>query len=1509
MPWEIVEEEPIIKTTEELFGRKKKPKGHWEFEEVKEPIIKTTKELFGKEEKPRGHWEVVQEEKDILKSLGVGLPEEKDKNQDETSILNSMGVGLLKQKGRWIFEPVEEGKEPKGHWQIVEEPSKISPLKIGLETLGQTAKDIFREGVIGPLEAAGQLTSGLLSFPVHLAAKLGIKTISGKSWVEAEQEARKVSSLIPSPEITTESGKLISEVAGAPFAGLGWIREQIPKAMGVQDEPETSEALKTMFDIGIFTIPSIKRAVISEAGFIKGKLFKEAIKSTPEIPEQIKTIVDKIPDEQTVDLRPAAERIKAKTISAETFKGEQAYKERVHAPIAKTEEQLAQEAFQEKIRQETYGEPTAKGVRIEKGYPPEYIAEQNRILAEQEKIVQAEAEILKRTGKTEAEINQFIKNDFMDGEKLRDTTKNVMAGKIDLDSAAKDIAGWIDATTGKAGERGIRVPTTVEEIAQRKALLEEQAKIVAEKGALTPAADAETSIRRYLEGKTPQEQSDLLTERKQYVVHEIKWEEDARTLSELFKEEDAINKLLKEIDTTGKILPAKEIGMGEITPEEMTGTRTINEITRLEKEEKEKGTLPGIGLSIEQQAGPKVKGKFEFKDPEIEKRFETAKGIPKKTLPQRVIDSFITLKNKATRTYENLPNKAQFIEAKTALKTLAKQSPVTSYKTLRILHDITLDLDKESLNQFRRKVILADLYQEARKGHDLPFGFTAESIVDELKRIDTAIEKSPEIKDALAKRERVWKAVKDDYVFWADKAGFEVEDRLKRADYYRHQILEYARAKGVATTGKRLRTPTGRGFLKGRAGSEYDINTDYFEAEHEILGQMLYDTEVMKTIDRLRKNYDISAQVKKGAKEKRLLDWRENVPQGYAAWQPREGNVFYQTDTIPARVAEQILEGELTDLDVVKEKLNKSLAVGQKRAEWVIPTELAKTLDNLKGERPNWLTKLSSKALRGWKVWTLISPRRVFKYNIRNLSGDADAVFVGNPSAFRKVPVAMKELYDVLVLNKPMSENMKTWFERGGVETTLQAQELGDIKALRLFQRFYDQKGNLKSLPEKTWKAYWKTARLGTDFRESILRYASFLDYKEQVLSSAEGRPRNFGGSLPQEIMALKDPNDKAFRLSNELLGPYDEISELGQVIRKHVFPFWSWQELNFRRYVRFFKNAARDNAVCSTIGRKLLATGLKTPYLILRTGRFALKAAALWGMLQAYNQLKFPEEEEDLPTEVKGRPHIILGRGKDGKVKYFSRVGALGDFLDWFGLDDLPNKISSLVNGKKSLKDTAIEMAESPVNKFAQGLNPFLKTPMELITRRAIFPDISNPKTIRDRGEYLAKTLGLENEYREIAGKPARPYSESLPQAIIYETDPLESAYYEIQDKKREFLKKFGKAGEGFWLSPRGNALFNMKLAHRYKDKVAAEKYLRQYLHYHALEFEAGTKNEKELAASVKQGILQAIFSMYPLYGLSAKEQLKFIVGLDEDEKKTLAKALRFYSETLIGATNTEQK
>jgi len=1048
----------------------------------------------------------------------------------------------------------------------------------------------------------------------------------------------------------------------------------------------------------------------------------------------------------------------------------------------------------------------------------------------QAKIIKTEAEILKATNKSSEHISEFIKNDFMDGERLREVTNEVIAGKKTQPEATKEIKGLIEDTVGAEGFRKVSVREVETRVAQLKERLGETKDL----------------------GKKRIIQAD-------------------------------IEKLKAQLK-------------GEKIPEILL-------------ERPEKPVEPRKpGLAVEQvEPIPRVE-KFRFEDPEIEKRFEAAKGIPKPTLPQRAKDTIVSIKNKITRTYEHLPNTAEFIEAKTALKTLAKQSGRTSDSALRTLQGITIRLKRPTQDLFRRKVILDDLAREADAGHDLPFGFTKEIVTNEKARLDAKIGTIPEITDAISKRDRIWEALKNDYIHWAKKAGLDLENKLDKVDYFRHQVLEYARAKGMSVTGKRLRIPKKRGFLKERKGSEFDINTDYFEAEYEVMAQMLYDIEVYRTIDRLEQ-FDISKKVKADAKKQGLEDWHTAIPEGHVEWQPREGNVFYLADTIPSRIAEDILAGGLEDMGVVREALTKSLAMGRKRKAWVVKKELARTLNDLTQRKPpNWLGKLNKKILRGWKVWTLISPRRLVKYNIRNLTGDADAAFVGNPRGFKKTPQAVIELLDVYAADKPMTKEMREWFNRGGMETTLAAQELGDIKGLRIFQKFYESKGGIEKVPLKAWKKYWRTARLTTDFREAILRYANYLDYLEQIKKSPDGKPKSYGGSLREEINGLKDPRDKAFRLSNELLGPYDEISVFGQGIREHAYPFWSWKELNFRRYVRLFKNAARDNAVTSAVGRKLLTTAVKTPYLALKVGKFAVAATAFWSLCQVWNHTMYPDLEEQLPDDVKGRTHLIFGQDEDGKTIYFSRLGALGDFLEWFGLDAAPNMVSAYLSGKKSLKDIAGDMTKAPVNQVVQGLSPFIKTPMEIATRRALFPDAFDPKTIRDRGMHIARSLALENEYRAIMGKPAKPYVETLPLAAIYKSDPLEAAYHEVFDMKGDYLKKFGKRGEGFWLTPRGSALYDMKIAHRYGDKKAEQKALEDYIKWHMVEAQTTGKTREEIEKSIIQGLTNTLRNMHPLSGMNEKERIAFLESLDKGDLEVIVKAIKFYNNVLLEKTSLEE-
>ena len=973
--------------------------------------------------------------------------------------------------------------------------------------------------------------------------------------------------------------------------------------------------------------------------------------------------------------------------------------------------------------------------------------------------------------------------------------------------------------------------------------------------------------------------------------------------------------------TEKEIAKAREAGLVEELPptkkkpvsfeEEIGGeyTRVVEEINR-EIEKKQVGQEPKLGLAVEMvEPVPRV-GKFKFKDAEIESRFETAKGVPREPLMDRARRNLISLKHKATRTFEHLPNVAEFIEAKTALKTLARQRATQAYNTLNTLRGITINFRGKpaQMDMFRRKVILEDLAREAEIGHDLPFGFTKESVTAELSRLDAATKPYKAITDALGRRRRVWDAVTNNYVKYAKKAGVDLEGKLEKPDYFRHQVLEYARLKGIAETGKRLRKPGKRGFLQERKGSEFDINTDYFEAEYEVMSQMLYDIEVYKTVKAIEKNYDISKKVRAEAKAEGLENWHDAIPEGYEVWQPKEGNTFYFADTISSRIAQDIMNDALTDIGVVKDGLKKAMAMGGKRKEWVIKSELAKTLTDLtQREKPSWMGKLNKKILRAWKVWTLISPRRHVKYNLRNMTGDADAALVGNIRGFKKSPKAVSDLYDFYVLDKPMKGEFKEWHNRGGMETTLQAQELGDIKGLKWFKEFSDKKGGIQNLPEKVWKKYWRGARLSTDFREAILRYANYLDYLDQV-KVGKGKPKNYGASLPWEIDALKNPRDKAFRLSNELLGAYDEISVFGQGIREQVFPFWSWKELNFRRYVRLFKNATRDNKTAMGMAKGILPVISRTPVLALKFGRFAIKATAFWSALQVWNHTMFPEEERLLPDNVKGRAHVIFGRDDDGNIVYFSRLGALSDFLEWFGLDAAPQLVTEWLNGKKSIKDIGKHMMKAPVNQVVQGLHP-VKGVFEVMLRRSLFPDAFDPKTIRDRGLHIARSMALENEYKAIQGKPGKPYVETLPLFAVYHVDPFESAYHEAFDMKNEYLKKFGKRGEGFWMTPRGDALYNMKLAHRYGDKKSEDKYYADYVKLHAIEGEAIGKTRKEVEDAIEQGKLTSFLNMHPLSGMSEKERVAFVISLNEEEIEIMVKAVRFYNDVLIGASKVDIK
>ena len=976
---------------------------------------------------------------------------------------------------------------------------------------------------------------------------------------------------------------------------------------------------------------------------------------------------------------------------------------------------------------------------------------------------------------------------------------------------------------------------------------------------------------------------------------------------------------------------------------------------------------------------------FSSADSEIEARVrEAKKGLQPATIGQRIKDHVGEVWKLVSREFEHLPDTAQFSVLRNDLLRLQKYKGIAADKIQRDLADIIKPLSRKQYDQFEWKALLSDLSREAEQGHALPFGYTPEKVQDDLDRINEVVERDPKVKEAWAKRQQLWDRIKGDYQGSMDAIGFDVSKKLTKQDYFRHQVLEHAKERAVSGTGSKIRTPTGRGFLKSRKGSTYDINANYVQAEFEVMAQMVYDTQLAKVIKNVDRHYNIRKELEAQAKaenkssladliakdeetgamietqlqefKKRMgmhmamlkkalelekddevsmkqvaeiaddlespgnpsargflkavnerkayiqdllgpkyMTWDRLIPETHQLWQPREGNVFYMADSIPANLAKALQEGMLAEAGFPIEKLRKVLAQGGAREEYVIPNEAAETLDNLSKPKPNWFVEANRQLLGHWKQLMLIAPRRVIRYNVRNLTGDADALFVGNPSAFKMVPRAAKELIPVIFKDEKLSGEAKQWAERGGYGTTLQFQELGDLNDLKAFQKTLDRssKGGILSIPAKVFNGYWKAARLATDHREAMFRYAAYLDYLKQMQEN-NGRPKNFGASKPETVMALPDIRDRAFKLSNELLGAYDRVSAAGHTIRNFWIPFYSWMEVNATRYLQLTKNAIN----AGNGGQIKRGAFMSTK----QAAGFMIRLSMLWSMLQAWNYLMFGDDEDELrdanPT-VANRPHILFGRDENGKIQYLSGIGALGDLLSWFGLDAFPGLVGDIMHDRLTIGEALQTAAKAPVNKIWQGITPTVKTPIELTLRESTYPDIFNPRPIQNRGDYLGNQTTFGPEIQKMEGKPGKPLygGEDWTGLLVQRSDPKSAAYGTWNGIEKKYLERMGKDSSAvFWRSPRGEALSNWGRAISEKDTASVQTWKAEYE-----KLEREKYGNRFTTMKMYADIEKSLRTKAPLAGVSKSERDAIVKELDAKEKRTLKLAEQYYRDTIM--------
>ena len=615
------------------------------------------------------------------------------------------------------------------------------------------------------------------------------------------------------------------------------------------------------------------------------------------------------------------------------------------------------------------------------------------------------------------------------------------------------------------------------------------------------------------------------------------------------------------------------------------------------------------------------------------------------------------------------------------------------------------------------------------------------------------------------------------------------------------------------------------------------------------------------------------------------------APEGYRTWQPDEGKLLFTVKTLPEHVIDGMIE-KLETMDGIDqtafraalEGARSALAMGGDRYTMILPQEVADTLSQLRRDEIEGLfDHFIKEPVRLWKRWVLINPRRFFKYNLNNTSGDLDAVIAGNPRSLRKIGAAGRELAEVMRGKAKASDRYNEAVARGVFDSGLSVQEIPDIHKLEPFERFAKKPGAINRITVMPLRKAWAALQGATQWRENVMRYAAYLDYVERIEAGESQKSIGYGASRPDMVDAVVDPKDRAALLARDLLGDYGAISHYGGWLRQTVIPFWSWTEINTKRYWRLTANAYSEGIGkgVATGGALAIAQGART------TAWLALRMAMLYGLFSLWNSLFFPDEEDELGEAQRAQMHVILGRNAEGEIISMRAQGALSDALSWFGLENVGKAARDYELGRGSLVDVLTAAPKAAINKVATSLSPVITVPVEAATGKKLWPDVFNTRANRDPWRNLFQTVSLENEYDMAQGLPTRGYGRSWQEAVIYRRDPGEIAYNEGRGIAYDWLQREkGQSFEGGFSTPRGNAMRDYRTALRYGDREAAAKALDEMV---KLGVDAG-----DFSAMVKRAA--------PLGPIPKKDQAAFIAQLTEDERQTMVRAQEWYNATFLG-------
>lgn len=628
--------------------------------------------------------------------------------------------------------------------------------------------------------------------------------------------------------------------------------------------------------------------------------------------------------------------------------------------------------------------------------------------------------------------------------------------------------------------------------------------------------------------------------------------------------------------------------------------------------------------------------------------------------------------------------------------------------------------------------------------------------------------------------------------------------------------------------------------------------------------------------------------------KKNADDLQRLAPEGYVTWQPEPGNHFFRVHSIDERAVQEALAGEGLNAGQVRD----IVAMGAPKETWILPDWLAATLTKF-GVEPNAQGPLGAldRALQRttglWKQYILSAPQRILKYNVNNLSGDADAAIAYAPGIFKHVPSAARDLWHYGFrrtapegsTRQALERQMQQLVAQGIIDAGLTATEIPDINNLPAFRRLADDdpktfmQGLLALGPK-----YFAKARELTQYRENILRLAAKRHFDELL---ASGRTDVYAASNPARVDAVKHDRQKyAALLARDLIGDYGAVSSFTNITRKRTFPFLSFQEVNFKRYINLFRNVVREGENAGKAARAGRLSGMLAGRVVVAVAKRAALVNLMFLSVALFNSLFFPDEEKELRRRGRNQMHLILGRNADGSIRTMRVEGAFADFLEWFGLQDYVEDAHDILSGDAQLADKAADAIRAPINKVVQLWEPFTKAIYETITKRSTFPDVFKTTPIRDRTEHAFRIVALDRLYNRVTGKPVPP-GNAVARLIAYRTDPGEAAYFDTRERSSKWLEDHGKQRQsGGDPSDRANALYYWKRAVQWGDQKAAARWLKRY---------------KELGGS-SRGIAQSVRMGEPLGMLNRRDQRAFRRSLNAEDRAVLDMSEKWYDRVFKG-------